>query len=250
MAMRFIAIVMCFCACVQPTSAPESTEKPNSNSRDLTVISTVTKKSTQIDSLELAMQRIGLIDVQLLNEHLVVDLQYSTDSNFLKQNIYGNLQHAYLEENAAKKLAVAQYRLTKSHPHLRIKIWDAARPISCQRKMWNSLDMPAETRGRFVSNPKNHSLHNYGCAVDVTLVDSNDIDLDLGSKFDQFDSIAQPKYESVLLTQGRLKQHQLSNRWILRKTMKEAGFTSITSEWWHFNACSRPYAKEHYQVIE
>jgi zinc D-Ala-D-Ala dipeptidase len=247
--MRLLIIVACLIACTKPVSTQVSTEIPVSfdSVEEYTPTITGVKK---IDSLESALRSLGLIDVQLLNPELVVDLQYSTDSNFLHQNIYGQLSKAFLEENAAKKIALAQYHLSASHPELRIKIWDAARPVSCQRKMWNALQMPIEQRGRFVSNPKNHSLHNYGCAVDVTLVDSLGIELDLGSRFDQFDSLAQPRFESHLLEQEQLSRSQVSYRWILRKVMKEVGFSTISSEWWHFNACTRQYAKEHYSVIE
>ena len=247
--MRLITIVaLCLCACSQPNNSSDAVKLP-------IVVDTVDIQETDnypeiIDSLELALRQLGLVDVQLLNPNIVVDLKYSSDSNFLGQNIYGDLSRAYLEENTAKKLALAQYRLSKTHPHLSIKVWDAARPVSCQRKMWYSLNMPAEEKGRFVSNPRNHSLHNYGCAVDVTLVDSNKEELDLGSYFDQFDSIAQPKYERHFRETGVLSNDQLTNRFILRKTMKEAGFSSISSEWWHFNACTRQYAKENYQVIQ
>ena len=81
-------------------------------------------------------------------------------------------------------------------------------------------------------------------------MDSNKEEIDLGSYFHQFDSIAQPKYERHFRETGVLSNDQLTNRFILRTTMKEAGFSSISSEWWHFNACTRQYAKENYQVIQ
>lgn len=249
MSIRLLTIGLWLCfGCSTPTN--NSVVIDEQQNTDTHSIQTLVIPPESYDSLETAMRNIGLINVQLLNPDIVVDLKYSTDSNFLGQNIYGQISQAYLEEEAAKKIALAQFLLDETYPTLRIKVWDAARPVSCQRKMWYALKMPIEEKGRFVSNPKNHSLHNYGCAVDVTLVDSNGHELDMGSHFDQFDSVAQPKYEQILLSQGRLTQAQLSNRWILRKTMRAVGFSTISSEWWHFNSCSRQYAKENYRVIE
>ena len=190
-----------------------------------------------------------MINVQWLNSDIVVDLKYSTTDNFLQQDVYGKFEKAYLEEFTAKKLALAQHHLRQLQTGVNIKIWDAARPVSLQQKMWDALNVPANQKGRFVSNPKNHSLHNYGCAVDVTLVDINGIELDMGTIFDQFDSLAQPKYEQLLMQTGVISKKQLSNRRLLRQVMTSAGFSTITSEWWHFNSCSRGYAKLNYPLL-
>ncbi len=202
-----------------------------------------------LSQIEQTMIDSGLVDIRLLNPDVQVDLRYASDSNFLKKNIYGDLGKAYLEENTAKKLALAQYDLTSIDSNLHILIWDAARPITSQRMMWNALQMPTIEKGRFVSNPKNHSLHNYACAVDVTLVNFRGEMLDMGTDFDQFDTLAQPKYELSCVQRGLLTTDQVSNRMMLRNLMRRAGFTPIGSEWWHFNSCSREYAKMHYKLI-
>ncbi len=207
-------------------------------------------RQENIDTLEKRMIEANLIDVSLLNPDIKVNLRYASDSNFLNQAIYKSLKRAYLEESAAKKLAIAQILLTTEHPGTHILVWDAARPISCQRIMWNALDMPSIEKGRFVSNPRNHSLHNYGCAVDVTLCDSSGAPKEMGTDFDQFDSIAQPRYEWRMNYTGKLSDEAIRNRKILRKVMIAAGFSTISSEWWHFNSCSREYAKANYAVIE
>lgn len=241
---------MCFYACNTSTTDQNSSTRNDPKDSLKLEVKEELPPTQSIDSIEVAMQAAGLIDVSLLNPNIVVDLRYGTDSNFLSLNIYGGLNKAYLEENTAKKLALAQFALSAKHPELSIKVWDAARPVSCQRKMWNSVKLPAEEKGRFVSNPKNHSLHNYGCAVDVTLVMSDGTELDMGTRFDQFDSLSQPKYESMMLLSGQLTTLQVSNRQLLREIMTGVGFTTISSEWWHFNACTREFAKTHYRVID
>jgi D-alanyl-D-alanine dipeptidase len=37
---------------------------------------------------------------------------------------------------------------------------------------------------------------------------------------------------------------------LLRKVMMRAGFNPITSEWWHFNACTKVYAAKNFVLIE
>lgn len=214
-----------------------------------TVFQPETKPTNDTGALERSLIKAGLVNVQWLNSGIAVDLRYASDSNFLGKNIYGSLSSAYLEENTAKKLALAQIFLSKTHPNLRILVWDAARPVSCQRVMWQSVDLPPAERGRFVSNPANHSLHNYACAVDVTLIDTSENPIDMGTDFDVFDTLAQPKYEAYCFERELLSAKQLQNRRILRNVMVKAGFSTITSEWWHFNSCNRDYAKQHFVVV-
>ena len=40
-----------------------------------------------------------------------------------------------------------------------------------------------------------------------------------------------------------------ANRQLLRRVMYSAGFFGIQSEWWHFNACNKIYAKENFKRI-
>ena len=55
-----------------------------------------------------------------------------------------------------------------------------------QQIFWNIVK-----DSRFVANPKNGgSIHNKGCAVDVTLVKKNENELIMPSRFDDFSSNA------------------------------------------------------------
>ena len=248
--MRLLAIALSF-ALIQckPSVGPSKEIVLNT---DTAVVDTPIQASDNVELsvLESKMKQAGLINVQWLNPNIAVDLKYSTLDNFLNTDLYGELEHAYLEENTAKKLAVAQHYLNTKNPDLSIKVWDAARPVSIQQRMWDVVDVPVDQKGRFVSNPKNHSLHNYGCAVDVTLIGKDNKELDMGTAFDQFDSLAQPKYEYLMLQRNKLSAQQLSNRKLLRTVMLESGFTAISSEWWHFNSCTRQFAKTNYVLLE
>jgi D-alanyl-D-alanine dipeptidase len=135
-------------------------------------------------------------------------------------------------------------------PKLHLLIYDAVRPVSVQQKMWDALDtIPFEERTKFVSNPASGSIHNYGAAVDLTISDASGNPIDMGAGYDDIRQIAYPRLEEQFLASGELTSEQLENRKLLRKVMGSQGFKNITTEWWHFNACSRNEAKQKYTIL-
>jgi D-alanyl-D-alanine dipeptidase len=46
--------------------------------------------------------------------------------------------------------------------------------------MWDALEIPASEKGKYISNPANHNVHNYGAAVDLTPADENGNNADMG----------------------------------------------------------------------
>ncbi|GAB3264404.1 M15 family metallopeptidase [Larkinella harenae] len=201
--------------------------------------------------LEQAMIRQGLVDVQQVDPTVLVELKYSTTDNFVGKDVYGDLTRAYLQPMAARKLAKASTLLRQKHPELRLLVYDATRPRSVQWDLWNTLKhLPPAERGKYVSNPRNGSVHNYGCAVDLTLAMPDGKPLDMGTKFDYFGELAYPEKEDQLLRQGKLTQKQVGNRRLLRSVMQKAGFSYLKAEWWHFNAVSRAEAKRLYPIVE
>ena len=75
---------------------------------------------------------------------------------------------------AAKALLQAQKRLKELYPGYSLIIYDAARPMSVQQKMWNVVK--GTSQNIYVSNPaRGGGLHNYGLAVDVSIADEKGI---------------------------------------------------------------------------
>jgi len=72
----------------------------------------------------------------------------------------------------------------------------------------------------------------------------------MGTPFDYFGKEAWITSEDSLVKVGKLTREQVNNRKLLRRTMQQAGFRAIPSEWWHFNAYSRPRAQELYPIIK
>lgn len=205
----------------------------------------------ELPPLEQKFIKKGLVDIQKIDPTIEVDLKYSTTDNFIKTDVYGDLTRAYLQPMAAEKLAKASKYLQKLYPKYRLLVYDAARPRSVTTIFWNKMShLPPNKREDFVANPVEGSIHNFGCAVDLTIIDQNGKPLDMGTVFDYFGDLAYPTKESYMLKIGKLKQSQVENRKLLRKIMKYGGYGSIVSEWWHFNALPRKEARAKYGFIE
>ncbi len=205
-----------------------------------------TKKTLKYHDLS----EYGLVDILSVDSSIQVDLKYATNDNFMKHQLYFNIERAYLQKDVAERLTKAQTLLKSLHPKYSLLVYDAARPVEVQQRMWDALDsIPVNKRIRFVSNPKNHSLHNYGAAVDLTIIDEQGNPLDMGAGYDDIREIAYPRLEKEFLDKGELTAKQIENRMLLRKVMSHGGFTVLPTEWWHFNACDRATAKAKYSVF-
>ncbi len=207
---------------------------------------------SETNELEVSLISQGLVNIQSLDTSLIVDLKYSTTENFFKQDVYGSLTRAYLQQIPAESLKRANFLIQSINKDYRLLVFDAVRPLHIQEILWNSLDsIPPNKRKNFISDPADESIHNYGCAVDLSVFDiSKNEQLDMGTEFDHFGSLAYPRLENEMLMQGKLTSKQLENRILLRKVMILNGFQPITSEWWHFNFYSRKTAKKLHKIIE
>ena len=211
------------------------------------------KTDKNVPVIEQKMLDQGLVNIQTLDPEILVELKYATPDNFMKKNVYGELTHAYLQPEMAKKLAQASKFLNQEKPGFKLLVYDAARPNSVQYKLWDALDdlkIPARQKTQYVADPKIGSNHNYGCAIDLTVVDEKGIPLDMGTKYDFFGPLAYPRSEKEMLRQGKLSSKQIANRMILRKAMVKAGFTVNTTEWWHFDGMSKKMARAKYGMIK
>lgn len=201
----------------------------------------------QKSTMAIYLESLGLVNVRLLDPSIRVDLKYSTTDNFTKTILYDSLTDAYLHTIAAEKLIKAQKFLTEINPNYSLLIYDAARPMSVQKKMYAVVqNTPYHA---YVANPTRTGLHNYGMAVDLTICDDRGIPLDMGTPFDYFGKAAGINQEEELLRQGILLREQIDNRKLLRKVMTEAGFITIRGEWWHFNALSLSESKKLSSII-
>ena len=205
-----------------------------------------------VSALEKKMIAAGLVDIQSVDSTIHVDVKYATKDNFMGQVLYKNYHKVYLQPEVAERLSKAQKALQKIDPTLTLLVFDGTRPRSVQQDMWDALDtIPFEERVKFVSNPVNGSIHNYGCAVDLTIMNKYSKGwLDMGAGYDDLNKIAYPRHEEKFLKSGELTPLHIENRKLLRQVMREGGFWVIETEWWHFNAFSRIKADELFDIVE
>lgn len=213
----------------------------------LTKAKTKTHDTSALERLLIAKH---LVDINSLDSNIRVVLHYSTSHNFLNKDLYHGLQNCYLPCEVAIKLSNAQHFLNAQFPNYHLIVFDAVRPLHIQKQMWDELDMPAKDKINYLAHPSDISLHNYGAAVDVGIIGDNDVLLNMGTPFDFFGELSEPKREKEFIENGKLSQEALNNRLLLRNVMMKAGFTTITSEWWHFNATNKVTAAAKYELIE
>jgi len=181
-------------------------------------------------------------------ERIVVDLRYASSGNFMGRDMYAGFDCAWLHRDAAHALAAAAAALHRDNAgQLRLLVLDALRPQRVQALMWNSLADPSLRA--YLAPPERGSIHSFGMAVDVTLIDADGDELDMGTPFDDMSERSHPALESRLAREGQLSVVQIANRDRLRAAMLGAGWRGINSEWWHFDCGERERVRASYTRI-
>lgn len=151
---------------------------------------------------------------------IYLDLRYATTNNFVEEQLY-DCSRCFLRPKVAKALLKAQASLKEKG--LRFKLFDCFRPRQIQERLWAKV--PNAT---YVTPPTKGSMHNRGTAVDLTLVNEQGKELDMGTEFDYFGPAAHHTYKD-------LPEEVLNNRSLLKSTMEQNGFRAIRTEWWHYS---------------
>lgn len=203
-----------------------------------------------VHNFDQKMRECGLVDIQHLCPSIRVELKYSTTDNFVGKDMYGSLERAYLVREFADKVVKAQAILRKRYPKYSLLIYDAARPISVQRKMRKLVE--GTKWESFVADGTKGGRHNYGVAVDLTIVDERGKPLDMGAEFDELTERSSVKgtpdnsdpatrtievyrkYVRGMQSRGVISPRAAENRILLLEVMLEAGLVPYRREWWHF----------------
>lgn len=174
-----------------------------------------------------------LIELQQYLTPFYTDFKYATTTNFTGKVLYKNPK-AYLRLPAAMALQTVLNQLNSNG--LTLKIYDAYRPYSVTKQMWNYVPDP-----RYAADPAKGSGHNRGAAVDVTLVRLNTgEELEMPTVFDDFTEKAHHNCMN-------LPKAAIANRALLRSAMEKAGFVALETEWWHY---SLPKAASRFRLMD
>lgn len=206
--------------------------------------SSTTKRSATAQQLA----RQGYQEIEQCDPTIHVSLMYARPDNFCGVVLYHDLREAFLHPEAMRGLQKAQAYLKQLRPDLSLKVYDAARPMHIQQRMWD--EVKHTSKAIYVSNPAHGGgMHNYGMAVDITLCNLKGDTLDMGTKIDYMGKAAHIGNEAALVSTHIISPEARRNRQLLRQVMRYGGFMPLRTEWWHFNKCSRAVAKKYYKVI-
>ena len=162
-----------------------------------------------------------------------VDLRYAGADNFAGRVLYGGMDCAWLRREAALGLEAAARWLAARRPGWTILVLDALRPQRVQEAIWR--DVEGTPLQHYFAHPGRGSIHSWGMAVDVTLLDPAGREADMGSGFDEMTTASHPALHDELLASGRLSAAQVKIRGWLADAMAHGGFHGIANEWWHFD---------------
>ena len=178
---------------------------------------------------------------------IAIDLRYATPDTFGGRDLYTPLDCAWLHQEAAAALELAVDWLASRWPGYRLLVLDALRPQRVQEQLWLALQ-GTDLLG-YIAEPGRGSIHSFGMAVDLTILDDAGCELDMGTAFDDLSERSHPVLEPELLASGALTATQTGNRQLLRDAMAHAGWVGINTEWWHFDCGDRERVRASYTRV-
>jgi D-alanyl-D-alanine dipeptidase len=178
---------------------------------------------------------------------IAIDLRYATPNNFVGRDLYSPFDCAWLHRDAAAALERMVAWLARRRPGYTPLVLDALRPQRVQQQLWDSL--AGTGLQMYLANPVRGSIHSYGMALDITLLDAAGAELDMGTGFDDMTELSHPALEDGFAAAGKLSVQQLANRRLLRGAMRAAGFVGINTEWWHFDCGDRDLVRQTFRRV-
>ncbi|QJR10465.1 D-alanyl-D-alanine dipeptidase [Usitatibacter rugosus] len=166
-----------------------------------------------------------------------IDLRYASANNLVGSDLYAPFDCSWLHREGAERLEQAVAHLANQRPDLKLVVLDAVRPQRVQQRLWDRLE--GTDLRMYFADPARGSIHSFGMAVDITLADRSNTELDMGTPFDDLTELSHPQREAAWLASGALTRAQLDNRMLLRDVMSRAGWQGISTEWWHFDGGDR-----------
>ena len=162
------------------------------------------------------------------DEKILTDyVPYATADNFCHQQLYSH-PFIYAHRDAFKSLQIVS-KLANEKGY-KLRIWDAYRPFEAQAFMADKF--PKHVKNGYVSHPSEGvATHVRGIAIDLTLVDKNGKELDMGTSFDDM-SEQSHHGSSEIKEKNKIAEN---NRQILAEIMGKSGFEIYENEWWHYN---------------
>lgn len=176
-----------------------------------------------------------------------LDKRYASTNNFCGIILDSNTYSCSLHPIAAEKFQKASEILAKEKPGWKFIVFDAFRPLSVQKKLYQHVK--GTPMAHYVAYPS-YGIHCYGFAIDLSLLDDHGKELDMGTSYDDLSQLAEPRFEAKFLRSGKLTKEQYTNRLLLRSFMKRAGFHQLQREWWHYEALPEHIVRMRYKQMD
>ena len=97
----------------------------------------------------------------------------------------------------------------------------------------------------YIADPAKGSNHTRGIAIDLTLINNQNEELDMGTPFDDFTAAS---HHGAVGLNAQIH----ANRYLLLGIMMSAGWDLYLNEWWHyqlFNPKNYPLIQETYGIM-
>ena len=210
-----LAVLQIYCSC---SSDKTTTQTPAQHFIDTTALNIEAVPSPP--KIIIDYDTTAWLDIAHLDRSIILDIRYATTNNFVEEKMY-DCPRCFLRPQLANKIVEAHHILRKRN--LGLKLFDCYRPRPVQQKLWDKVP-----NASYVTPPSKGSMHNRGGAVDLTIVDLNGKELDMGTGYDYFGVEAHHTYK------GHTEEIH-KNRTLLLELMEEMGLKGIRTEWWHYS---------------
>lgn len=163
-----------------------------------------------------------LVDLRLYLPDAQYELLFATDKNITGAPLYARAI-PLMQKGTAEKFQKA-FALFKADGYT-VKVYDAYRPKSVQKILYDIVQ-----NRHWIANPATTaSNHNRGCAVDMSLIDdATGLELVFPTPMHTFS-------DESARTSASWSDEARANVDYMTEIMKQCGFNSIESEWWHFS---------------
>ena len=163
----------------------------------------------------------GAVDLRGYIPEAIFDLDFASENNITGRSLYPPIP--LIEETTAEMLLEA-YEIFKADGYI-MKICDVYRPVSSQQALFNKVGDNA-----FIADPsKGGSWHNSGRAIDMTLIDEyTGLELEMPTEMHTLN------YSAARSNHTTWSEEVQENVEYMTRVMTSLGFTTIDSEWWHF----------------
>lgn len=201
------------------------------------------------------MEQLTFLNEPLVDIAAVSGGAIRCKNDYYRRGIPGSVDAGLLRAGVAQRVLQAAALLPPGHTFL---VYDGWRPYAVQYRLYADylcqLALEPAWQDRtvgelcaaaddFVALPRRGLPvsygHSSGGAVDLTILGPDGVPLHMGSDFDEFSPRSYADYYETQATDETARR----NRALLRDVMFRAGFTGISSEWWHFDYGNKNWAQ-------